>query len=172
MQTTVWSNNLPVEVWHNHTYNNALLTSMKNVLEGIGQSCFLIPKEGPFMFLVDKEVPAGDVIVNVQGARLDCVSSTCPGESLLVLQTESSCINDGRSPFCGHPERCILSTYNSKSCTFTCKCEPAARPRVCNIRIAVYFRFDGKPIHRETSEVCGFNVNPLFSWGISGGALL
>ena len=95
--TAVWSNTLPVEVWHNHTYNNALLTSMKNILQGIDQSCFLIPTERPFMFLVDISVYPGDVIIGVQGTRLDCVSHTCPGDSMMVLQTESSCSADGRA---------------------------------------------------------------------------
>ena len=105
---------VPVEIWHNHTYSNSFLTSMKNVLQGtVENSCFPILTERPLMFFVDKTVYAGDVMVSFRGDRLDCVPQTYPGAPMLVLQTESSCNVDDRSPLCGHPQRCIPNTYET-----------------------------------------------------------
>ena len=132
---------------------------MKNVLQGTTDSCFPIPTDRPLMFLADKTVFAGDVMVSIHGDRLPCVSYTCPGDSMLVLQTESSCNADGRSPFCSRPKRCIPNTYVSNSCTFTCKCEPAGRARLCNIRIAVYFKLDAeRAYHNNPPQLCRFHV--------------
>ena len=159
-QTVARSEILPVEIWHNHTYSNTFLTSMMNVLQGtVENSCVPIPTDGPFTFLVDKTVSAGDVPVTVQGERLECAPRTCLRDSMMVLQTESSCNDDGRSPFCGHPERCVPTTYDGNSCTFTCKCEPGVSSD-CNIRIAVQFRLYEIASPGEPSQLCGFNMDP------------
>ena len=160
--TVARSQVLPVEIWHNHTYSNTFLTSMKNALQGTGgNSCVPIPTEQSFMFLVDQTVSAGEVPVRIQGEGLECAPRTCLGDSMMVLQTESSCNADGRSLFCGHPERCIPNTYDSNSCTFTCKCEPVPGTSVCNIRIAVHFRLDEIATPSEPSQLCGFNMGTL-----------
>ena len=158
-QTVVQSGTVPVEIWHNHTYSKYALRSLKNILQGTANLCFPIPSDRPLMFFVEKTVFIGDVKVNIQGRGLQCVPSTCPGETVLVLQTGSSCNADGRSPFCGHPERCIPDIYDNDSCTFTCKCKPAPRARYCNLRIAVYFKLDaGKAYRNNPPQLCSFHV--------------
>ena len=133
---------------------------MMKVLQGIENSCFPIPTEQSLVFLVEKTVLPGDVKVSFQGEGLECMSQTCLGGSVLVLQTESSCNAEARSPFCGHPERCIPDTYDSNSCIFTCKCEPVVigTSSICNMRIVVYFRHDGSVTHSQPPLICKFNV--------------
>ena len=152
---------LPVEIWHNHTYSNTFLTSMTNALQGTGETlCVPIPTEQSFMFLVDQTVSAGEVPVRIQGEGLECAPRTCLGDSMMVLQTESSCNANDRSPFCDHPERCIPDTYDSNSCSFTCMCEPATGLfSTCNIRIAVHFRLDEIATPDQPSQLCGFNMD-------------